>query len=427
MKLKLFHITFWLLFSFFVLDFIFEISDSKDTLGCEGPTQAMVVFRQGADSFADTIKLLASTWRRDPYINGDHGVYPPIAYLLVYPLKFLYGGSKDLPDYEDLMDDGNIPCCTLGLSILLAFVLILATIHRKEQPPCKLLGLALVLMCSSVVIFSVERANLILISAIGAAVFLNNYNSQNKRKKLLAAGALAIAATFKFYPAILGIVWLNRRDLKFLMLSGSLSFILGTVPLLFFQHSPFENICALINNLGTCTDFARTTNFYTNINLTSYLALFIHTLARSIYPYVHLFDYLFLAWSVICAVCAVKSNQRWQREFLLASSIIYLSPFACFYTALYFIPSIVSFFCAPPHQGKDDCWLAILFAFMLTPFQIPGINPWIHFNFLILADLLFALSVLLVARQLWSHFHHREIHSQRSIHSGSPNQQDGRE
>ena len=409
MKLKIFHIAFWLLISFFVLDFVFEISDSKGTVGCKGPTQAMVVFRQGEDSFADTIKLLVSTWQRDPYVNGDHGVYPPIAYLLVYPLKFLYGGSTDLPDYEELMDDGNIPCFTLGFSILLAFVFILASTLRKDIPPCKLLGMALALMCSGVIIYSVERANLVLISVIGAAVFFNNYNSSDNRKKLVAAGALAIAATFKFYPAILGVVWLNRRDFKFLLLSGCLSLVLGFLPFLFFQHSPFENVCALVNNLGTCTDFARTINFYTNINLTSYLALFIHTLARSIYPYVQLFDYLFLAWGVICATCAVKANQRWRREFLLASSIIYLSPFACFYTALYFIPSIVSFFCDTLHQRKQDCWLALLFAFMLTPFQIPGIILWIHFNSFILANLLFALSVLLVAQQLWNTFQPKKL------------------
>lgn len=63
-------------------------------------------------------------------------------------------------------------------------------------------------------IFAVERGNSLLWCVPLTMLFVNNYNKKEKRKRILAIVALALAASMKMYPAFFGILLVREKKWK---------------------------------------------------------------------------------------------------------------------------------------------------------------------------------------------------------------------
>ena len=83
------------------------------------------------------------------------------------------------------------------------------------------------------VIFTIERANFLLMTLFFILFYIFNYDSENKTRRELALISLAMASALKLTPAVLGILLLYNKQWKEAIRTVIYGLILGMVPFLF--------------------------------------------------------------------------------------------------------------------------------------------------------------------------------------------------
>lgn len=73
--------TFWSLTTLFLIDLIFGLTSTDQTL---------CIFASGVDFLADFLNQIRYAWNRDPYFDDSvsplcEHIYPPLAYLIMIP------------------------------------------------------------------------------------------------------------------------------------------------------------------------------------------------------------------------------------------------------------------------------------------------------------------------------------------------------
>ena len=96
--------------------------------------------------------------------------------------------------------------------------------------------------------FSVERGNLVIISAAGAFYFLAFFDSENRMLRYFALFMLVFASVLKFYPVILGFLLLKAKRYKDILYCIILGVLLTILPFFFFKRG-LMNIPLLLSNL----------------------------------------------------------------------------------------------------------------------------------------------------------------------------------
>lgn len=189
----------------------------------EGTTseQFKVFFESTNDLFADMTNVVGWTSQRDVYNNamytpvGDKP-YPALNYLIVY----FFSRTIDMKPYLENEFFLNIYWNPRFMIIYLLFVIftLVAFYHVVQQAKTgsgKVRAfMAMVVLFSSPMIYTVERGNFVLHSMICVFIFLLYYDSPDKWKRELALICLAIATALKVTPALLGILLLYDKKWK---------------------------------------------------------------------------------------------------------------------------------------------------------------------------------------------------------------------
>lgn len=362
MKHRTFFILFWSLFALFIVGLL---------LGDLSPIdQRYVIFRKGEDFLADFLQQIRYVWDRNPYFDErspllEH-IYPPLAYLLIYPISMIFHGRfSQIPTLQELQSDDLTVLLGLTFSIasaLILFILIFISADKRRSLAC-----LLPLVLSGITLFSIERANLIWIAAFGVAGFFLLHDASDPKRKAWAALSISVAASIKIFPVIALFVWLNKKDLKWFLLAGICTCMFGFLPLFFFQNSPIENSLQLIANVSDQGKYYFLHCFHFSITIPAYicgvLRLFSPTLEESIRLGIRI---PFTACGLICLFVILKRQLRtWERFFLLASAVTLIPGLSMYYTMLYFLPAIYLYLKDEPNNILFD----VLFATLLTPFQ----------------------------------------------------------
>ena len=184
-------------------------------------SQLNLFFMRGNDFFADTLNGIAYSSRRDPYNNTyrtglEEKAYPPLSYIYFYALSRLVDMNKFLKrmDFWNLILEPKI-LYVLCLFVLLFFVsLFWMILTYKKGPRIIKITMAISVLISSPVLFTLERGNIILFAAICLIFYVFNYNSEKPILRELAYVSLAIAAALKITPAVFGILLLYEKRWK---------------------------------------------------------------------------------------------------------------------------------------------------------------------------------------------------------------------
>lgn len=137
--------------------------------------------------------------------------------------------------------------------VALAFAAALCAVARGWWP--------LALMGTMPVLFTVERGNAIGLSAAAVAVFLAWYKSERLGRRRVAALALACAACLKVSPALLGLLYLPRRDWKSMAWCAAFGAVLFVVPW-WFVPGGFAALPDFVANVGeNAVAYARSAEF----------------------------------------------------------------------------------------------------------------------------------------------------------------------
>lgn len=208
----------------------------REGAGRFATAQRLVLYESGREFFNDFYmpwKCANEGWKGIAYetyespdgrslvMNQVDRCYPPLAMV-----------------YHRLVPWSNVAAAVFSFGSGALFLLALFVVFRRAAPDAGPGSVALALaacVLSSPFVFSLERANPIFLSAAAAAIFLAWHDASSRRLRLIAAAALAVAAVLKIAPAVLGVLYLRRRDWKGAALSAAIALVLFAVPFVWFE------------------------------------------------------------------------------------------------------------------------------------------------------------------------------------------------
>ena len=347
-------------FAVFLLDLLFGFTQER---------QLYCIFAKGGDFLADSLNHFRYAWNGDPYFDDsvsalcDH-VFPPLAYLIYLPAKFVGGAVPTLAQLQR-----NVPLCAgiLVVSAILALAFVVALKNfvssRSWFVPC-------LFLFSGPLIYSFERGNIIWLSLIGSALFFAFHDSPLKSRRLIAAVALSVAAGIKVYPAFFILLWLPRREWKLMALTIAMTAFLGFAPLLAFPHSILETSLQLLANVKAQETTYLDMSFFHTVSPYAYLRYLTLRILHLPPVAVTLLCSLCYVWAAVCAFVALKTRIVWVRLFMIVTALFFVQNLAMYYCVLYFYPAVAAFLGDDSRKtSRLEMAFAIGFAILLTPLQ----------------------------------------------------------
>ena len=363
-------------------------------------SQFGLFFLRGKDFLADFTNVVGYSAELNPYYSAYYSgagekAYPPLSYLIMYPFSRLVN-IHDYFERNYFLDMYQEPL--LLIMYILTTVVIIAAVyetvrhHTTGDRKAKIMtGFALIL-CGPM-IFSVERGNQIILATLMVMVFLLNYDSRDKKKRILASLCLAVAASLKIMPAILGILLVidkkRWRDAFRTVLFGLLVFL---VPFFFLKCGPLKGIYHLYLNI--------------TYNLESYSGVHGCTLASCLQCIgIEVTGAWKTVLTIITGILLVTGcfllPRKWEKAAAASLMIIMLPGHSEDYNVLYLLPVLMLFINEEEHPLTD--WIVALGLFIVFQHvQFHG-NPFFadhRFGLLCMLLLFLARTVCIGARFL---------------------------
>lgn len=344
----------------FLIDLLFGLS---------GDTQKSIIFSHGQNFLADFFNHILYVRDFDPYFNSTGSIadhcFPPLCYLIFHGFT---GLVKNPPTLEALQHDLTAVGTALSLFLIVAtgFISLLGKLSHWNRRHDAMV--TLMMLFSGGLIFTIERGNFILITVLFVTCYLILKEKKSAAAKTIAAFCLAAASATKVYPCIFGILWLNRRDMKWLLLACVLTLFLGFAPLFCFQHSILENSLKLYEIAS------QQSRLYfdmcpPNLTFPSYVNAASHVLSINLDILTTALIVLNKCLAILCLAYSFIVSERWKKYFLVAAGLVLLAHQINWYAILYFYPAIFLYLTDSASFTRKDWIYIISFCFMLTPLQ----------------------------------------------------------
>lgn len=277
------------------------------------------------------------------YSYGDPYSFPPFAYFL-YSLLWSVNPYKDpesILNWQNYRGADNAMVVFVIYNMLLMMLLLFCI---RQYFPDKSTRYTLLLPTALLFSYpflctSVQRGNIVILVAILLALSWLWIDSENKTKQELALLFIAVCAGFKLYPALIGILYLKRKDWKKaarLLLYG---IVVTFIPFLFFGG--FHGMQNLIHTL---TDFASTIDPQKSNTVCGFAKWFAQKLGMTAAvsdSFAITVNYLFFGASILCFFL---SRKKWQEALFLSGILVSFIPSNWEYTLVYYLPVLFLFF-----------------------------------------------------------------------------------
>lgn len=355
-----FNITLFFLFTLFFVCFAYNP---------KGP-QSHVFFKASADYMADFYNVAKFTADNNPYFNEFKGSYLPVSYI-IFNILSRFSNYIELDAFTAGKMNMGLATSTYFMFIISAVFFLLLFGYSKGNRKTTFFTI-LALMLSGIFIFSLERGNLIILSALLTSFFIFNYNSSNKIMKEIAFICLAFAAALKAYPALLGILLIYEKRYKEAIRLIIYGIIAGFLPFIFIKGG-FTNIPQLIKNLHSANDEYLFLNF-PRFGYYQFVAIWGKSWTlncmiprETLNQFFSIFLYLL---TPLALILNFREKTPWKKVGLIVGVIILFPVNSALYCGLYLFPIIVLFFNEQNHP-KKDWFYCVLFILLLNPFQMP--------------------------------------------------------
>lgn len=342
--------------------------------------QLNVFFHKLDDFFADYFNHIRYTASRDPYFNQinelrEH-IYLPLCYLILYPQTLFIDFSS-----MSLQDCWNSQAALLSagafLSISIFFFLhSLYLLCRKFECPLYLL---IIIFFSSINLFAMERGNFILLTAACINYFL--YTKDCEQRKWIGIICLALASTFKVFPAVFSLYYLYNKKYKEFIYLTLLTAIFVLLPFFFFKHSFIENLIQLLQNISAQTPIYGMSRSYEHFGIIPLFLQIIHTsdpaIDSVIYSIGKCVNYII---GFLTIVLFFKSQSPILKFGLLSMICILFPQQASIYSGIYIFPLLLMLF-SPKFTKPPYPWYAtllLLFTTAIFPLQLGKATPIIN-------------------------------------------------
>ena len=326
------------------------------------------------DYLADFLQILRYVAERDPYFNTINGVgqkiYLPLSYLILYPFSKL-DNFAEMSSLQEAWNSklGNFSAFSfMGFCIFLLMYSLNVIRKKYSLSPFILIGIVL----SFYFIQSIERANIIFLSAACTGLFIAFYDSESRKDKIIAIIAIALAVTLKIYPVLFGFLYLEKKQYKEIIASALLTIFLIFVPFLFFKRG-FDNIPQLIENIRLNAEhYHYKAHFCFNLRYLSYdFFIKLNFSSGKVEFFTNISQVILILISVFSIVFSILINNRWLKIALLTMTILFLPVFSVWYCGLYMFPLIILFFGTVEERSKIfNYYTLIVFIICLCPLII---------------------------------------------------------
>ena len=358
-----------------VLIFLFVMGLIYDPLG----NQLNVFYWKTNNLLGDffNVQIYIADW--DPYYNTVDGMaekcYPPLAYLFleIFNGFYEYSGANLKECYVS-----TVAMMSGFMFALLSLALYFHSLSCLCDIPTKLKS---VLFSSSIVLFSLERGNIIILCAAFICYYLAFKDSSDIIKRRFALICLCIASVIKIYPAIFGMFLLKEKRFKDIAFVFLLSCILFFTPFLCFEHG-LLNFTQLLGNLKVFEEHYNSVlaaRVIPRFSITDYPILLMDRLNIEYVLIYNLLRIIVMFLSLLTIFVFMHEKKLWRQYALLSMIVLYLPKHSVWYCGLYFIPVIVLFLHQKQFEKRDWIYM-ILFCILLNPLQIGGDNGLYSFT-----------------------------------------------
>ena len=323
------------------------------------------------------VQIYIADW--DPYHNTVDGMsekcYPPLAYLFMELFNGFYEYSG-----AHLVECYNSTAAMMSgyMFVLISLALYFHSLSCLCDIPAKL---RFVLLFSSVILFSLERGNIIILCAAFVVYFWAFKDSSDVIKRKFALICLCAASVMKIYPAIFGVFLLKEKRFKDIAFVFLLSCILFFLPFLCFEHG-LTNFTQLLSNLEAFEDHYNSVlaaRVIPRFSITDYPILLMDRLNTDYTLVYNLLRIIVIFLSLLTVFVFKCESKQWKQYALLSMIVLYLPKHSVWYCGLYFIPAIVLFLHQKRFENRDWVYM-ILFCILLNPLQIGGNNGLYSFT-----------------------------------------------
>lgn len=368
-------------------------------------TQFNLFFGRCKDFFADMTNCVGYSSQKDVYNNTMYTdtyekIYPALPYILTYCFSRLV----DMNKYHEANFFLNMyqEPFFLIVFILCLFIILLMIFEciraNKTGENIVKVGCAMACVLSMPVIFTIERANLILITVFCLLFFVFYYDSDSRVMRELALLSLALAFAFKMTPAVFGMLLLYDKKVKEATRAAIYALLVGIVPFLFFKGG-LDNIRLLFRNMSDSLAV------YTDAGGTPLYACFLNLgmeASDSKRFVIRLITYL------VCLLIILTGfySPRWEAVMGLGIVLLILPGRSASYCVLYLIPAFIVFLNQEEHRISD---VIVLFASLLILYHVqwPG-RRWFDYH---MAIILLTLFLVVRACMVWWHVFQRKVYN----------------
>lgn len=346
-------------------------------------SQLNIFYARTNDLFADFFNVMIYIADRNPYFNEINGFgekcYLPLTYLLIYPFSYI-------ENYSDmsLQDCWNSPTAMIScvIYVLVSLVVFIHSYIALLKQSLLDYRIYIFVLCSSIVLFSIERANTIVLTVAFVNYFLAFYQSDNKKLRTFALVSLCMAAVLKIYPVLLGVLLLRERRFKDIGFTIVFSVIITFLPFLFFKHG-FDNIMQLLSNVQMNSGTYGPERIYPRFGLAPLLHLplqAIHVSSSFSHVVFTIANIIVALASILSIFLALVEKRKWVSIALLLFVIIQFPTNSALYSGMYLFPFVALFLSKGETDWFDGLFM-ILIIVALCPLQL--VVKSMSFNYLI--------------------------------------------
>ena len=199
------------------------------------------------DTFMDFFNSIQ--YERHPY--EAKVIYPPLANAFYYLIHALIPNDVFLQGTVAMRDSQIGRMIIILYTIVTMFLLYFAItkLDKKSSPNMQMLFFFTILF-SAPMLFTLERANLIIVALIFMIFFCTYYKSDEKILRHFSFLSLAIAASIKIYPAILGLLLIRDKRWKDTIICIIYGILLFFTP--FSLFGGLKGFTLMISNIVNC-------------------------------------------------------------------------------------------------------------------------------------------------------------------------------
>lgn len=318
-------------------------------------------FKSGEDLFMDTLNSIHDAARYAGVYTERGVIYPPMANLVFLALSRLISPEFFQIDkslrYSFWYEIPSAMLCVLCF-LLLVFSLFWFVFRRETRFNGKIGALfSFFIVFNLPVLYTLERGNIILLTALLSSIFFFNYHSESAVRREIGVISLALAFSLKLYPVVFGFVLLADKRYKEAVRCAVYGLLFLLLPSFFFGGPicllrMVQNIFAFSENLGP---FVR-------------LPFGLPELALDIPCYVAV-----VVGAASFIVLAVKKATPWKIWAVGYATLFSFPSILCPYCWIFFLAPLAVFCREEKLKGKNIAY----FVFFLLPCLFTHYSRWL--------------------------------------------------